>query len=69
MLPKAINKLLKKFPPELCVVTFCNLGSEANDLAMQMAEVPTNKSGVIWLEGAYHDITRATMGIFPYKWN
>jgi 4-aminobutyrate aminotransferase-like enzyme len=38
-------------------------------LAMQMADVHTNKSGVICLEGAYHGITRATMDISPYKWN
>ena len=29
----ATNRLLKKFPKELCVVTFVNTGSEANDLA------------------------------------
>lgn len=34
---EATRKLLKRFPPELCVVTFANSGSEANDLAMQMA--------------------------------
>ena len=31
------HKLLNKLPKELCVVTFVNSGSEANDLAMQMA--------------------------------
>jgi 4-aminobutyrate aminotransferase-like enzyme len=33
----ATNKLLKKLPKELCVITFVNSGSEANDLALQMA--------------------------------
>ena len=33
----ATHKLLKKIPKELCVVTFVNSGSEANDLAIQMA--------------------------------
>jgi ethanolamine-phosphate phospho-lyase len=55
------NKLLKKFPPELCVVTFCNSGSEANDLALQMAEIYTGKKGIICLEGGYHGVTKATM--------
>lgn len=69
VLLEATNKLLKKFPPELCVVTFCNSGSEANDLAMQMAQVHTGKPGIICLDGAYHGVTRATMDISPYKWN
>ena len=33
----ATNKLLKKLPKELSVVTFVNSGSEANDIAMMMA--------------------------------
>jgi ethanolamine-phosphate phospho-lyase len=33
----ATHKLLKRFPKELSVVTFVNSGSEANDLALQMA--------------------------------
>lgn len=61
--------MLAKFPPELCVITFCNSGSEANDLAMQMAEIYTGKRGVICLEAAYHGITRSTMDVSPYKWN
>jgi 4-aminobutyrate aminotransferase-like enzyme len=66
---EATEKLLRKFPPELSVVTFCNSGSEANDLALQMAEIRTGRRGVICLEGAYHGVTRATMEISPYKWN
>lgn len=53
------RKLLKKFPPELCVVTFANSGSEANDLAMQMAEIHTKRNGIICLDGAYHGITKS----------
>lgn len=43
----ATHKLLKKLPKELNVVTFVNSGSEANDIAMQMAEVHTKKKGII----------------------
>lgn len=43
----ATHKLLKKLPAELCVVTFVNSGSEANDLALQMAQFHSEKSGVI----------------------
>ncbi len=45
----ATNKLLKHFPPELCVVTFVNSGSEANDLALQMAAIHTKKQKVVCL--------------------
>jgi len=66
---QATHKLLKKFPKELSVVTFVNSGSEANDLAMQMAEVHTKRKGVICLDGAYHGITRAATEVSPYKWS
>ena len=36
-LNNAVKKLLTKLPEELSVVTFCNSGTEANDLAMQLA--------------------------------
>lgn len=68
-LMEATHKLLKKFPPELSVVTFVNSGSEANDLALQMAEIHTGKKGIICLEGAYHGITKSCQEISPYKWN
>jgi 4-aminobutyrate aminotransferase-like enzyme len=54
----ATNKLLKRLPKELCVVTFVNSGSEANDLAMQMAEIHTKRNNVICFDGAYHGITK-----------
>jgi 4-aminobutyrate aminotransferase-like enzyme len=57
----ATHKLLRKLPKELCVITFVNSGSEANDLAMQMAEFHTNKKGIICFEGAYHGITGKCM--------
>ena len=53
----ATHKLLKKLPKELSVVTFVNSGSEANDIAMQMAEIHTQKKRVICFDGAYHGIT------------
>lgn len=64
----ATQKILKKLPKELCNVTFVNSGSEANDLAMQMAEIHTGKEGVICFEGAYHGITKRTTEVSPYKW-
>jgi ethanolamine-phosphate phospho-lyase len=55
------HKLLKLLPKKLSVVTFVNSGSEANDLAMQMAAIHTNKKKVICFEGAYHGITGKCM--------
>lgn len=66
---EATRKILKRFPPELCVVTFANSGSEANDLAMQMAEIHSKKNGIICLDGAYHGITKSCQEVSPYKWN
>jgi ethanolamine-phosphate phospho-lyase len=65
----ATHKLLKRFPKELSVVTFVNTGSEANDLALQMAEIHTGKRGIICFDGAYHGITSKCMEISPYKWS
>ena len=65
----ATNKLLKRLPKELSVVTFVNSGSEANDLAMQMAEVYTRKKKMICFDGAYHGITSKCIEVSPYKWN
>lgn len=65
----ATHKLLNKLPPELCVVTFVNSGSEANDLAMQLAQVHTKKDGIICFEGGYHGITKSCTEVSPYKWN
>ncbi len=65
----ATQKVLRKLPKELCVVTFVNSGSEANDLAMQMAEIHTGRNGVICFDGAYHGITRRCTEVSPYKWS
>ena len=68
-LMEATHKLLKKLPPQLSVVTFVNSGSEANDKALQMAEIHSKKSGIICMDGAYHGITKSCLDISPYKWN
>lgn len=65
----ATHKLLNKLPPQLSVVTFVNSGSEANDLAMQMAQIHTRKKGIICFEGAYHGVTSKCLDVSPYKWN
>ena len=66
---QATRNLLKKVPKELCVVTFVNSGSEANDLAMQMASYHSGKKGVICFDGAYHGVTTKCIEVSPYKWS
>jgi len=63
------HKLLKKFPKELSVVTFVNSGSEANDLALQMARIHSKRKGTICFDGAYHGITNSCTEVSPYKWS
>jgi ethanolamine-phosphate phospho-lyase len=68
VLNNATEKLLSLLPPELCVVTWANSGSEANDLAIQMARIHTGNESIVCLQGAYHGHTELTMRISPYKW-
>ena len=68
-LHNVLEKLLRRFPPELCVVTFANAGSEANDLAIQMARIHTGNHNIVCLDGAYHGHTDLCMQVSPYKWN
>ncbi len=61
--------LLKKFPPDLCVVHFVNSGSEANELALRMARAYTGQQDVIALEIGYHGNTQACIDISSYKFD
>lgn len=48
------EKLAGKFPEKLDTCIFVCTGTEANDLALQMARVVTGKQGAIVTESAYH---------------
>jgi len=48
------KKLIETLPDRLCVCYFVNSGSEANDLAIQLARAYTNNEDIIAVEGAYH---------------
>ncbi len=63
------DKLLRKFPPELCVVYFTNSGSEANELALRMVEAATNSKNMIVLESGYHGNTTGAIDISSYKFD
>lgn len=65
-------QLLATLPPPLRtdgVVFFVNSGSEANDLAMRLAQAATGRSHFLVHEGAYHGHTVATISISPYKFH
>ena len=52
-------------PEPLNVCFFVNSGSEANDLALQMAARATGARGVVVTETAYHGNTTAVRAISP----
>lgn len=53
-MPAFAKKLASKMPEGLDVTYFVNSGSEANDLAIQIARTYTGNSDVIALRNAYH---------------
>lgn len=61
------SHLLSKFPSTFTHVFFTQSGSEANDLALQIAEEVTGHSEVVVNEGAYHGHTKPLIGLSTYK--
>jgi 4-aminobutyrate aminotransferase-like enzyme/Ser/Thr protein kinase RdoA (MazF antagonist) len=61
--------LASTFPDPLSVVFFVNSGSEANDLALRLAQAHTKAKGVMVLEHAYHGHITSIIDISPYKFN
>ena len=51
------ERLTDKLAPHLDACIFVNSGSEANDVAWQMARVMTGREGGLLMEDAYHGIT------------
>ncbi len=63
------EKLLQHFPPELSVVHFVNSGSEANELALRMAQTYTGHRDMIAIEIGYHGNTVGTVDVSSYKFD
>ena len=63
------EQLLATFPPELCVVHFVNSGSEANELALRMAESYTGQKDMAAVEVGYHGNTGGCIAISSYKFD
>jgi 4-aminobutyrate aminotransferase-like enzyme len=58
-------RLLATMPPEIDQVMYACTGSEANDLALRVAEMHTGATGVIVTADAYHGNTTAVTAISP----
>ncbi len=63
------KELCKTLPKELSVIHFVNSGSEANELAMRMAEAYTKQKNIIALEVGYHGNTGRCIDISSYKFD
>jgi 4-aminobutyrate aminotransferase-like enzyme/Ser/Thr protein kinase RdoA (MazF antagonist) len=59
------DRLVGLLPDELSVVMFVNSGSEANDVAYQIARVVTGRRGVVVTDHAYHGTTFVTSMMSP----
>ncbi|GIX77645.1 alanine--glyoxylate aminotransferase 2, mitochondrial, partial [Caerostris extrusa] len=57
------KKLTDRLPGDLKVCYFCNSGSEANDLAIQLARLATGAFDIISLRNAYHGDTPYSVGL------
>ncbi|MEH6825193.1 MAG: aminotransferase class III-fold pyridoxal phosphate-dependent enzyme, partial [Motiliproteus sp.] len=61
------DRLLATFPDPLNVVFFVNSGSEANDLAMRIANTVNGQRDMIVLDKAYHGNSQACTDISPHR--
>ena len=59
--------LRSSLPAHLSACLFVNSGSEANDVAFQMAQFVTGKRGAVVMEDAYHGITESVTALSPSR--
>jgi 4-aminobutyrate aminotransferase-like enzyme len=60
------ERLIATFDPPLAMAIFACTGSEANDIAMQMARLCTGKTGFIATDFAYHGNTTAVWTVSSF---
>jgi 4-aminobutyrate aminotransferase-like enzyme/Ser/Thr protein kinase RdoA (MazF antagonist) len=63
------KELCTTLPPELSVIHLVNSGSEANELALRMAQAVTNQKDIIALEIGYHGNTNGCIAVSSYKFD
>lgn len=62
-LPRLAEKLASKMPDGLDVTYFVTSGSEANELAINMARVYTGHTDVVAVRNGYHGMSSTSMGL------
>lgn len=62
-LGRAAEALVERLPEGLDTVYFVNSGSEANELAVNMARVFTGNTDVIAVRNSYHGMSSSSMGL------
>lgn len=68
-LTRYAQALSAKLPMPLEVCFFVNSGSEANELALRLAQAHTKRKNILVLDHGYHGNTSALINISPYKFN
>lgn len=68
-LARYAERLCALFPDPLSVCYFVCSGSEANELALRLAQTWTGRRDVAVLEGAYHGNTGRLVEVSPYKFD
>lgn len=63
------NELLATFPDPLSVCFFVNSGSEANDLALRLAQAYSGRREMLIVDHAYHGNLTSLIDLSPYKFN
>ncbi|KAJ8921891.1 hypothetical protein NQ315_008524 [Exocentrus adspersus] len=63
------KKIASTMPDKLKICFFVNSGSEANDLALRLAQIHTGNRDIIALEHAYHGHLTSLIDISHYKFN
>jgi 4-aminobutyrate aminotransferase-like enzyme len=63
------QRLTATFPAELSVVFLTNSGTEANDLALRIAQTYTNARDLVVVDHAYHGNSPTMIELSPYKFN
>ena len=63
------KRLIATLPPPLEVCFFVCSGSEANELALRLAQTHTNRSEYLVIDHSYHGNTSTLINISPYKFN
>lgn len=62
-------RLTATLPDPLSVVFLTNSGTEANDLALRLAQAHTRARGAIVVDHAYHGHSPSMLELSPYKFN